>query len=49
MARILIVDDHPATREGLALRIQPQADMMVCGEAVDVEDALELVGSACRT
>jgi len=41
-AKILIVDDHPATREGLAMRIAPQADMNVCGEAVDVERALQL-------
>ncbi len=40
LSRILIVDDHPATREGLAMRIKPQPDLVVCGEAVDVEDAL---------
>jgi len=45
-AKILIVDDHPATREGLAMRISPQADMTVCGEAVDVERALELAQEA---
>lgn len=46
-ARILIVDDHPATREGLAMRIQQQPDLMVCGEAVDVEDALEKGQTTC--
>lgn len=41
--RILIVDDHPIVREGLAARIAQQADMAVCGQAEDVADALELV------
>src|ERR1700676_4007389 len=38
--RILIVDDHPVVREGLAARISAQADLEVCGEAEDVEQAL---------
>lgn len=42
-ARILIVDDHPAVREGLANRISRQADMEVCGEACDGPDAIALV------
>jgi DNA-binding NarL/FixJ family response regulator len=41
--RVVIVDDHPAAREGLAFRISLQADFLVCGEAVDVDDALDLV------
>src|SRR5688572_12647876 len=36
IARILIVDDHPIVREGLAARINRQADLKVCGEAEDV-------------
>ncbi len=36
LARILIVDDHPLVREGLAARISAQPDMQVCGEADDV-------------
>ena len=39
--RVLIVDDHPAVREGLSVRISSQTDMEVCGEADDVADALE--------
>lgn len=39
-ANILIVDDHPLMREGLAARISSQPDMIVCGEASDVDDAL---------
>jgi len=42
---IAIVDDHPLVREGLAARIAAQPDMEVCGEAADIESALELVVS----
>ncbi|HLN27424.1 MAG TPA: response regulator transcription factor [Gemmataceae bacterium] len=42
-ARILIVDDHPAVREALALRIGRQSDLEVCGEAADMSDALRMV------
>ncbi len=44
-ARVLIVDDHPAVREGLALRIRGQSDLEVCGEAADVAEALRLVAA----
>jgi DNA-binding NarL/FixJ family response regulator len=42
-ARVVIVDDHPAVREALALRIGRQPDMEVCGEAADMSEALRLV------
>lgn len=42
LARILIVDDHPAVREGLQLWISRQPDMEVCGEAADIPEALQL-------
>ena len=42
-ARVLIVDDHPAVREALALRIGRQSDLEVCGEAADLGEALRLV------
>jgi DNA-binding NarL/FixJ family response regulator len=42
-ARVLIVDDHPAVREALALRISRQRDLKVCGEAGDMVEALQLV------
>src|SRR5262245_39774143 len=42
-ARVLIVDDHPAVREALAMRIARQPDLEVCGEADDVGAALRLM------
>lgn len=42
-ARVLIVDDHPAVREALALRISRHADLLVCGEAAELSEALQLV------
>ena len=45
-ARALIVDDHPAVREALALRISRQPDMKVCGEAADMRDALRLIADS---
>jgi DNA-binding NarL/FixJ family response regulator len=42
---VAIVDDHPLVREGLAARISAQPDMEVCGEAADIESALELIVS----
>ncbi|MBI2807513.1 MAG: response regulator transcription factor [Planctomycetes bacterium] len=41
--KILIVDDHPIVREGLAARLGREPDLDVCGEAEDVADALEKV------
>lgn len=41
--KILIVDDHPLVREGLTARITSQSDLEVCGEAEDVDDALQEV------
>jgi DNA-binding NarL/FixJ family response regulator len=44
--RVLIVDDHPAVREALALRIGRQRDLEVCGEAADVGEALRLIAES---
>jgi DNA-binding NarL/FixJ family response regulator len=38
--RILIVDDHPVVREGLAVRIARQPDLEICGEAASISEAL---------
>jgi DNA-binding NarL/FixJ family response regulator len=45
-ARVLIVDDHPAVREALVLRIATQPDLEVCGEAADAAEALRLAAAA---
>jgi len=39
--RILIVDDHPITRGGLAELIRHEDDLTVCGEAESAAEALE--------
>jgi DNA-binding NarL/FixJ family response regulator len=38
-ARIMLVDDHPAIRKGLALLLNQQEHFAVCGEASSVEEA----------
>jgi DNA-binding NarL/FixJ family response regulator len=43
--RILIVDDHPVVREGLAGMISTQGDMRVVGEAGNGVEALRLAQS----
>jgi DNA-binding NarL/FixJ family response regulator len=43
--RILLVDDHPFMRAGMAQLINKQLDLMVCGEAGDPQSAIkELAG-----
>jgi DNA-binding NarL/FixJ family response regulator len=44
-AKVLIVDDHPAIREALALRISAQPDLTVCGEAADLGEAVRLAAA----
>jgi DNA-binding NarL/FixJ family response regulator len=39
--RVLIVDDHPMTREGLVHLIANQPDLMVCAEAATAGSALD--------
>jgi DNA-binding NarL/FixJ family response regulator len=41
--KILIVDDHPAVRDGLAVRIASQPDLEVCGEAANTDQAVKLL------
>lgn len=45
--KILIVDDHPMMREGLAQLIGNEAEMTVCGEAGDAREALEKIHATC--
>lgn len=37
---VLVVDDHPLMRQGLALLINQQQDMQVCGEAEEAQAAM---------
>lgn len=43
VSRVLIVDDHPIVRQGLAQLIAQETDLEVCGEADDPETALTAV------
>jgi|YelNatPaOPRAMG01_1025707.scaffolds.fasta_scaffold23749_3 DNA-binding NarL/FixJ family response regulator len=42
--KVLLVDDHPILRQGLARLINAEADLEVCGEAEDAATAFDLVG-----
>jgi DNA-binding NarL/FixJ family response regulator len=42
-ASILLVDDHPLMRAGLAARLAAEADLKVIGEAASEAEALELL------
>jgi DNA-binding NarL/FixJ family response regulator len=42
-SKILIVDDHPITRHGLAQLLNHEADLSVCGEAEDAQKALGMM------
>lgn len=39
--RIFIVDDHPIVRQGLALLINREEDLVVCGDAEEANSALQ--------
>jgi DNA-binding NarL/FixJ family response regulator len=45
-AQILIVDDHPMTRGGLIHLINHQPDTVVCGEAENAAEALNLLSAS---
>ncbi len=47
--RVLIVDDHPAVRDALAMRIGCQADLQVVGEAADTSEALRVLSETQPT
>jgi DNA-binding NarL/FixJ family response regulator len=40
---VLVVDDHPLMRHGLALLINQQQDMQVCGEAEEAQAAMHAI------
>lgn len=41
--RVLIVDDHPITRQGMKALVNQQLNLEVCGEADNAAQAIELV------
>ncbi|WP_038163780.1 response regulator transcription factor [Verrucomicrobium sp. BvORR106] len=43
--RVLLVDDHPIMRHGLAQLIRAETDLEVCGEGGSASEGLALVGS----
>ncbi|RKY09606.1 MAG: DNA-binding response regulator [Planctomycetota bacterium] len=44
VSKIIIVDDHPIVRQGLAALINQQEDMEVCAQAADGREAMEQIG-----
>ena len=40
---VFIVDDHPIVRQGLALLINREQDLAVCGDAQEADSALRLI------
>jgi DNA-binding NarL/FixJ family response regulator len=45
-ARILLVDDHPLVRQGLADLLRRELDFEVCGEAASHEEALRAIAAS---
>ena len=45
-SRVFVVDDHPIVRQGLALLINREADLIVCGEAEDAHTAVQAIATA---
>lgn len=43
--RLLLVDDQPQVRRGLAMRLALEADILVVGECGDAESAIALAGA----
>jgi DNA-binding NarL/FixJ family response regulator len=43
---VFVVDDHPIVRQGLALLINRESDLAVCGEAEDAHTALQALPGA---
>lgn len=43
--RVLLIDDHPILRQGLAQLINQEADLMVCGEAEEAPKAFDAIAT----
>ena len=41
--KVLVVDDHPIVRQGLAEMINREPDLSVCGDAADMQKAVHLI------
>jgi DNA-binding NarL/FixJ family response regulator len=41
--RVLVIDDHPIVRQGLALLIEREPDLTVCGQAEESNEALDAI------
>ncbi|MGO8765017.1 MAG: response regulator [Limisphaerales bacterium] len=41
--RILVVDDHPMMRQGLAQLVGAEPDLAICGEAANAEQAIDTI------
>ena len=48
-SRVFVVDDHPIVRQGLALLINRESDLIVCGEAEDAQSAIQTLATAKPT
>src|SRR3984885_11957084 len=44
--KVFLIDDHPIVRQGLALFIDREPDLMVCGEAEGANSALQAIRDA---
>lgn len=44
-AKVLLVDDHPIVRQGLAELIEQEADLTICGQAQNASQALQAAAS----
>ncbi len=40
-SRVFVVDDHPIVRQGLAMLVNREPDLTVCGDAVDAQSAMQ--------
>lgn len=45
--RVFVVDDHPIVRQGLAMLVNREPDLTVCGEAEDAQTAMQSM-LACK-
>jgi len=43
LKKVMVVDDHPAVREAMRLRMANLPDIEICGEASDVSSAIKII------